>query len=161
MQYGYPSLTIKAPEDISINSVFIEMNSRVETTDEKPRYPFERFMSDVGGSIAFFLGFSAPTIIIFLEKLMINTMSTFQVKKKLTTTIDNFLIQGRIARLSLNFQLSAVRTPVPPRRNAEFEQKMDSCESLDRGDKLEKLNNVLSCSKRNLPALEMNKDSEC
>ena len=89
VQYGYPSLTINAPEDVSINSVFIEMNSRVETTDEKPRYPFERFMSDVGGSIAFFLGFSAPTIIIFLEKLMINTMSTFQVDKKLA-----FLIQA-------------------------------------------------------------------
>ncbi|CAG5104551.1 Oidioi.mRNA.OKI2018_I69.chr1.g1327.t2.cds [Oikopleura dioica] len=137
VQYGYPSLTINAPKDVSINSVFIEMNSRVESTEEKPRYPLERFMSDVGGSIAFFLGFSAPTIIIFLEKLMIKTMSSFQ---------------GRIARLSLNFHLSAVRSPQPTRRDAEFGSTLESSNCIERGDKLEKLNNVLTCSSSRIPA---------
>ena len=81
VQYAQQSAMIKSrlPPETRINSIYIEMDSLKKTYIESADYPFSRFMSDVGGSLAFFMGFSAPTIIIFLEKILIKTINQVQV----------------------------------------------------------------------------------
>ena len=60
--------------------MIIELDSNKRTDTEGAGYPISRFMSDVGGSLAFFMGFSAPTIIIFLEKLALRIIKNVKVK---------------------------------------------------------------------------------
>ena len=62
--------TINLPNETVINSFVIELDAVTELRYEDAEYTAARLLSDVGGSLGFCLGLSAPTFIMLIDTLM-------------------------------------------------------------------------------------------
>ena len=56
--------------ETAINSIHIDLDPVILLQREEPEYNIARLLSDIGGNLGFFLGFSAPTIILLLERIV-------------------------------------------------------------------------------------------